>query len=138
MVGVGCQNLFLFVRVLKWCLAEGGDFPHVVLPVSLTGTCRSHKFGDGAYPRGLLSLILHVNVAQVSNICCRCGCDTHASHRGGCREKWGVTQLGGDQNTALYRSSAIASMGQSWRRSGMWSIVVGAGLFDALSSTGIC
>ena len=145
MVGLGCQNLFLLVRVLKWCSAEGDDFPNVVLPVSLTGTCRSHKFGDGVCLKGLLSLIPYINIAQVSNICCRRGCDPNASHRGGCREQWGVTQLERDQNMALYRSSAISfSSGtlcqhrQSWQRSGMWSIVAGAGLFYALSSTGIC
>lgn len=107
MVGVGCQNLFLFERVLKWCLAEGGDFPCVVVPVSLTGTCRSHKFGDGVRLKGLLSLIPHVNIAQVSNTRYRHGRDPNASHRGRCSENWGVTQLG-DQNVALDRCSVIS------------------------------
>lgn len=107
MVGVGHQNFFLFVRVLKWYWAEEGDFPHVVLPVSLTGTCRSQKFGDGVCMKGLWPLIPHVNIAQVCNTCCRHGCDPNASHTGGRREKWGVT-LEGDQNVARYTSSVIS------------------------------
>lgn len=111
---------FLFVGMLKWCSVEEGDFPRVMLPVSLPGTWRSHKFEDGVCPKGLLSLILRINIAQVSNMCCRRGCELNASHRGGCRNKWGVTQLG-DQNMALYKSSAIscssvtASTGQACR-----------------------
>ena len=129
-MGVGCQSHFLFVRVLKWCLAEEGDLSPVVLPVSLTGTCRSHRFGDAVCVKRLLSLIPHINITQVTNMCCRHGCDPNARHRGGCREKWGVTQLG-NQNMALYRSSAISfsSVTLCQHRTGMVKVrrVVGSG-----------
>lgn len=82
-----------FREGVEMVFAEEGDFPHVVLPMSLPGTWRSHKFGDGVCPKGLLSLIPHINIAQVSNTCCRQGCEPNASHRGGCRDKQGVTQL---------------------------------------------
>lgn len=94
--GGDCPNLFLFARVLKCCSAAGSDFPHVVLRVSLTETSRSHKCGDGVCLRGLLPLIPHINAAQVPNTRCRYGWDPNASHRGGHREKWGVTQLEGE------------------------------------------